>query len=122
VRAERDVDLVPVAWTFRAYQGDPFDVRIVLTIAGQPVDTTSWTWAADIDSGAGALVSFECFAQPDGVQLYLRGPETARLPSRKCRFDVVGRNPDAGEGRTVLRGSIIASARVTPPLFTRVSA
>jgi hypothetical protein len=111
----RVVDQVPPTWRFRAYQGDPFDIQIALTLDGAPADVTDWTWAAQISTGPD-LIDFECSGEPDGVHLYLRGPDTLRLPQRYCPFDVVGRNPAAGEGRTVLRGLILAAVRVTPPL------
>jgi hypothetical protein len=111
------VDRIPPSYRFRAYQGDPFDFEIALNVEGQPADVDGWTWASLIDIGDD-VVQWECTPKPNGVALYLRSADTARLPSRYCRFDVVGRNPLAGEGRTVLRGEIFAAVRVTPPLAT----
>ena len=109
------VDLTPPAWRFRAYQGDPFDFAITVLVDGQPAEVGTWTWAAHIRIGSDML-AWECTGQPHGVALYLRGADTLRLPAHPCPFDVTGRDPLAGEGRTVLRGSILALARITPPL------
>jgi hypothetical protein len=117
------LELVPQWWRFRAYQGDAFDFEIVLSVGGQPADVTGWTWAAEIDTGGGTRMAWTCTPTPTGVQLYLRGSETLLLPSRRWSdFDVTGRDPAAGEGRTVLRGAIISVTRVTPPLREAVLA
>ena len=108
------ISQTPPRQRFMAYQGDPFDFEIRLSVDSQPADVDGWSWAADIETGTTPL-SFECTGQPSGVALFLRGSDTARLPLRSCRFDVVGRNPEAGEGRTVLRGVILTMSRVTPP-------
>jgi hypothetical protein len=109
------VDAIPQQWRFRAYQGDPFDFQIHLTNPdGSPADVVGWSWAAQIDLGPG-LLPFETTGREDGVDLYLRGDETLRLPARYCPFDVKGRNPLAGDGHTVLRGIILAAPRVTVP-------
>ena len=111
-----DVDLTPPLWSFRAYQGDPFDFAIALDVDGEPADVDGWQWAAIIRLRGGDVVAWECTGTPNGVELYLRGGDTMRLTSAASRFDVAGRDPLAGEGRTVLRGQIAATARVTPPL------
>jgi hypothetical protein len=111
----RTVDQIPPSWRFKAYQGDPFDFQLMLRLDGQPADVDGWNWAAQVNTGDD-IIDWECTPLPNGVALYLRSIDTARLPFRYVRFDVVGRNPLAGEGRTVLRGDIIAAARVTPPL------
>lgn len=110
------VDLTPAQASLLAYQGDPFDFRIVLTVDGRPADVSRWTWLAWIQVDPATVVPFLWDPEPDGVRLYLRGEDTFRLPDSWSRFDVTGRDPDAGEGRTVLRGDIIAYQRVTPPL------
>lgn len=111
----RTIDTSPPSYRFLAYQGDPIDVELQLSVDGQPADVDGWVWAAQIDTG-GVMISWDCTGLPNGVGLYLRGIDTLRLPQRDSRFDVVGRHPDAGEGRTVLRGSIMAAKRITPPL------
>lgn len=108
------VSQAPPQRRFVAYAGDPFDFEVHLSVEGEPADVEGWSWAANIDTGTTPL-SFECTGTPSGVVLYLRGADTARLPLRSCRFDVVGRNPEAGEGRTVLRGVLLTMSRVTPP-------
>lgn len=115
-----DLDLTPPKVSWRAYEGDPFDVHIVLTVDGQtPPDLSGWTWAALIKID-GQEIPFETTAEPNGVRLYLRGDQTMRLNHyRYASFDVTGRDPQGGEGRTILRGGILATARITPPLRGR---
>lgn len=119
LRAQR-IDSRPSLVEITCYGGDPFDFQVHLTVDGQPADVYGWSWAAQIDLDPG-LLAWECTGEPDGVSLYLRGSETLRLPTRYCAFDVIGRNPAAGEGRAVLRGFILATSRVTTSLLTGVS-
>ena len=112
------IDLRPVSVVCRGYQGDPFDWSVALQADdGSPADVESWSWQAWIDTGDGVVIPWICTPEPDGVGLYLRGQDTLRLPVTKhCAFDVTGRDPEAGEGRTIVSGHIIVAPRVTPPL------
>jgi hypothetical protein len=110
------VDLTPATVRLLAYAGDPFDLHLVLSLDGAPVDVSQWIWAAWIAAPDGVVIPFLTESEPTGVRLYLRGQDTARLPARFSPYDVTGRDPDAGEGRTVISGDIIAFSRVTPPL------
>lgn len=115
------VDLQPRTATLLAYRGDPFDFHLRLTDAdGQPVDVTGWDWRATVITGT-RRIDFEWAAEGDGVRLWMRGDDTARLPANERRgfpYDVTTRQPDAGEGRTVLRGRMMVAQRVTDPLRT----
>jgi hypothetical protein len=115
------IDLRPTPVLCRGYQGDPFDWSIDLTVNGQPADLDGWSWEAWIDLDGGLVVPWICTPEPHGVALYLRGADTARLPASYCPFDVTGRDPDAGEGRTFVRGSILCGERITPPLRAHAS-
>lgn len=109
------VSLVPDEALLLMYSGDPFDFAVQLSIDGAPADVSQWTWRASIETGRGRL-DFEWEPEPDGVRLWLRGEETGRLAiDTALPFDVTGRDPDAGEGRTVLRGHVKVTARVTEP-------
>lgn len=111
-----NVDQTPPRVSLRAYSGDPFDLRIVLTVDGvAPPDLRGWVWSALIRAD-GQEIYFETTAETDGVTLYLRGEDTLKLSTRYASFDVTGRDPEAGEGRTILRGGILAMPRITPPL------
>jgi hypothetical protein len=111
------VDHTPLQVVCRGYQGDPFDWGIVLTLEdGTPADLADWTWQAWIDLGQGLVVPWICTPEAHGVALYLRGQDTIRVPNRYCPFDVTGRDPEAGEGRTVAAGYLTCAPRITPPL------
>lgn len=110
------IDRTPAEVTLKAYQGDAFDLHLVLSVDGLPVDVSQWSWLAWIRIAGGVVIPFLWEPEPSGVRLYLRGQDTARLPALYSHYDVTGRDPDAGEGRTVIAGRIIAYERVTPPL------
>jgi hypothetical protein len=110
------VDHTPHYGECKGYQGDPFDWALAVTGPdGAPADLDGWTWQAWIDTG-NAVIPWICTATPDGVELYLRGQDTMRLPDRYCPFDVTGRDPAAGEGYTIAAGYIRCGQRITPPL------
>lgn len=109
------IDERPLSIEWYMYQGDPQDLRLHLTIEdGSPADVAGWSWTARI--GTMPPTNFECLPEDDGVTLYLRGDETWNLVGRWWPFDVAVRNPEAGEGVTVLCGQVLAKARVTDPL------
>jgi hypothetical protein len=110
------VNLQPSQAKLLAYQGDPFDFTIVLRSDGVEVDATDWEWRATIEAGPMGRIDFEIEAEPHGARLWLRGDVTARLPRKDLAFDVTTRQPEAGEGVTVLHGRIQTQARVTEPL------
>jgi hypothetical protein len=113
----RSIDQLPASVICRGYQGDPFDWGLDLILEdGTPGDLDGWTWQGWIEAGDGVVIPWICTPDPHGVSLYLRGQDTLRLPSSYCPFDVTGRDPEAGEGHTVVRGSILCQERVTPPL------
>jgi hypothetical protein len=106
------IDVRPVEVTWRIYQGDPQDLRVHLLLPdGSPAEVGGWAWSAWI--GTTPRTAFECYPEDDGVTLYLRGEETYGLIGRQWPFDVTCRDPAAGEGRTVVRGTIMATPRVT---------
>jgi hypothetical protein len=111
------VDAWPLEAELRVVAGDPFAFRLVLLgDDGQPVDVSAWTWAATVTDGTLRL-DFEWAAYEEGVRLWLRGEDTARLtPGRPVAFDVACRQPAAGEGVMVLAGPMLVKARVTDPL------
>jgi hypothetical protein len=111
------VDAWPREATLKAVAGDPFSFRLVLLDAdGQPVDVSTWSWAATATTGTLRL-DFEWAADEGGVRLWLRGEVTARLqPGRTVAYDVAVRQPAAGEGLMVLAGQMEVKARVTDPL------
>lgn len=113
------VDLLPQRARLLAYAGDPFSFRIeVVDEDGDPsVDVSGWEWRATVTTGNQRL-DFECEGDETGVDVWMRGEDTARLPTsgREFPFDVTGRQPAAGEGTTVLRGEMTATRRVTIPL------
>jgi hypothetical protein len=111
------VDAWPEQATLRAVAGDPFSFRVeLLGDDGQPVDVTTWDFAATLTTGTLRL-DFEWAADDTGVRLWLRGEATARLtPGRPVTFDVAARQPTAGEGVMVLAGPMEVMARVTDPL------
>lgn len=109
------IDVRPLEVVWLMYEGDPQDLRIHLTLDdGSPADVIGWVWAANI--GTTPPQPFECYPEDDGVTLYLRGADMTGLGRSWLPFDVTGRDPDAGEGRTVLRGQVRVTARVTPML------
>ena len=111
------VDAWPTVATLRAVAGDPFAFRLVLLgDDGQPVDVSTWDWAATATTGTLRL-DFEWAADEGGVRLWLRGEDTARLqPGRQVAYDVACRQPASGEGVMVLAGQMEVKARVTDPL------
>ena len=111
------VDAWPVEATLRPVAGDPFSFRVVLLgDDGQPVDVSTWLWAATVTTGSLRL-DFEWAADDTGARLWLRGDATARLPTgRPLAFDVAVRQPAAGEGVMVLAGQMMVKARVTDQL------
>jgi hypothetical protein len=116
-RPPQVVDAWPQEATLRAVAGDLFGFRVVLLDADdQPVDVSTWLWAATVTTGSLRL-DFEWAADDQGVRLWLRGDETARLPTgRPLAFDVSTRQPAAGEGVMVLAGQMMVKARVTDQL------
>lgn len=111
------LDVRPPLYDWLVYQGDPLDLRIRLTVEGElPADVIGWAWSARINTSP--PTDFECYPEDDGVTLYLRSEDSMNLIPGKWgySFDVVGRDPLAGEGVTVLRGKITATRRVTRPL------
>ena len=78
------VDAWPLDATLRAVAGDPFSFRVQLLDGdGQVVDVSAWTWAATVTTGQLRL-DFEWTADAEGVRLWLRGDDTARLPARQA--------------------------------------
>lgn len=115
------IDVRPPEVTWYMYEGDPQDLRIHLRMPdGSPADVRGWAWSANI--GTKPPLPFECHPEDDGVTLYLRGSDMTQLGHRWAPFDVTGRDPAAGEGRTVLRGAVNVTARVTPMLTEAVPA
>jgi hypothetical protein len=112
------VDAWPMEVTLRAVAGDPFGFRLVLLDEdGQAVDVSGWLWAATVVASTSLRLDFEWSADQDGVRLWLRGDDTARLPAGpSLAFDAACRQPASGEGVTVLGGQMIVKARVTDPL------
>lgn len=112
--ARNVIDVRPLEVTLLLYEGDPFSLVLHLVLEdGSPADVDGWAWAANI--GSRPPVPFECYGEPNGVMLYLRGADMAGLAALGLLpFDVTGRNPDAGEGQSVLRGQVRVTARVTP--------
>ena len=110
------VDAWPVEATLRAVVGDPFAFRLVLRdIGGGPVNVSLWEWRGTVTTGPIRL-DFESSANDTGVRLWLRGDQTARLGRGEWPFDVTCRQPTAGEGLTVLGGTVAIKARVTDPI------
>ena len=111
------VDAWPMEATLRAVAGDPFSFRVqLLGDDGQPVDVSRWIWAATVTTGRLRL-DFEWAADTEGVRLWLRGDDTARLQTGKSwPFDVACRQDPAGEGVMVVAGQMMIKARVTDPL------
>lgn len=116
------VDLRPQEVTWYMYQGDPQNLRVHLVDEdGSPLDVVGWAWAGNI--GSRPPLPFECLPEDDGVTLYLRGADMTQLPvSVWHEFDVTGRDPEAGEGYTVIRGQVQVTARITPMLVGMVPA
>lgn len=114
---ERVVDAWPVLATLRAVQGDPFSFRVQLRDPdGELADVSVWSWAATVTTGRLRL-DFAWAADDEGVRFWLRGDDTARLPTTKpSPFDVTCRQPSAGEGVTVLALQMWVKSRVTAPL------
>lgn len=116
-----DIDQRPEEATWRVYAGDPVNLRVhVVKADGSPAPVEGWVWAAW--AGTSPPTPFECYAEDDGVTLYLRGSDSDLLVGAWWPFDVTGRDPAAGEGTTVLRGQVCASPRVTPALRGAVGA
>jgi hypothetical protein len=111
------VDAWPQQATLRAVAGDPFSFRVQLRDAdGQPVDPMLWDWSCTVTTGHLRL-DFEWAADDQGVRLWLRGDDVARLPAgRGWPFDVTCRQPAAGEGVTILAGDMFVRPRITAPL------
>jgi hypothetical protein len=111
------IDAWPAEATLRIVKGDPFAFLVQLRDDdGDVVDTELWEWAGTVASDRLRL-DFETAPGPDGCRLFLRGEATARLSAlRPGRFDVACRQPAAGEGVMVLRGTVLVQARVTDPL------
>lgn len=111
------VDAWPLQATLRAVSGDPFSFRLQLRDdQGDLVDVSLWAWAATVTTGKLRL-DWEWAADQTGVRFWLRGDDTARLPTgRGWPFDVTGRQPTAGEGVTIVAGQMEVRARVTAPL------
>ena len=116
-RPPQVVDAWPLEATLRAVAGDLFSFRVVLLDDdGQPVDVSTWLWAATVTTGSLRL-DFEWAADEGGVRLWLRGDATARCATGiALAFDVACRQPAAGEGTVVLAGTMMVRARVTDPL------
>lgn len=112
-----DISAWPLTGTLRMVKGDPFGFRLVVRDAdGAPVDVSSWQWRGTVASDRLRL-EFEWAADDTGVDLWLRGDDTARLSSlRPGRFDVACMQPTAGEGVTVYQGDVITKPRVGEPL------
>jgi len=111
------IDAWPLEATLRFVAGDPFSFRVqLLDSDGQPVDVSTWLWAATVTTGRLRL-DFEWAADGQGVRLWLRGDDTARLPTgRPYPYDVACRQVAAGEGVMVLAGNMIGKPRVTDAL------
>ena len=111
------VDAWPVEAVLRFVAGDPFSFRVQLLDGdGQAVDVSTWTWAATVTTGRLRL-DFEWAADAEGVRLWLRGDDTARLPTgRAYPYDVAVRQQGAGEGVTVVAGTMLGKPRVTDPI------
>jgi hypothetical protein len=108
-------DVRPQYVRWRIYAGDPAELRLHLTMPdGSPADVDGWAWAGAV--GTSPPTAFECYPEPDGLVAYLRGEDTTDLVDQYWPFDITGRDPAAGEGRTVLRGHVNATPRVTRPL------
>jgi hypothetical protein len=111
------IDLRPAAARLLGVAGDPFAFRLILRDPdGGPVDVTLWDWRATVDTGRVRL-DFEWAADDQGVSLWMRGDDTARIPTRgEFPYDVATRQPAAGEGQTVLSGLMSVERRTTDPL------
>jgi hypothetical protein len=111
------VDAWPVEATLRFVAGDPFSFAVQLLDGdGDPVDVSLWTWAATVTTGRLRL-DFEWSADEQAARLWLRGDDTARLPAgRALPFDVACRQQGAGEGVTVVAGTMVGKPRVTDQL------
>lgn len=115
--SEAVIDSWPATATLRAVQGDPFAYRLlVLDEDDNPVDTSQWEWRSTVASSSIRL-DFEIRPDDEGVWLWLRGDDTARLGTMvPYQFDVACRQPEAGEGMTVLRGMMFIQSRTTDVL------
>jgi hypothetical protein len=112
---EVTVDVRPESAALLIYEGDPAGFAIHLELAdGSPADVAGWEWRAWISTSP--PTPFECYGEADGVTIYLPGRDSRGLSGRTWRFDVAGREPSAGEGITVLSGTVTATRRVTDPL------
>lgn len=108
------VDVRPASCEWLTYEGTPATLRVYLSLSdGSPADVADWSWQAWV--GTSPPTPLECFAEVDGVTLYLRGGDSLGLPGRTWRFDVYGRDPAAGEGFAVLEGVVTVRSRVTVP-------
>lgn len=111
------VDQWPIEATLRAVVGDPFAFRLVVRDpAGDPVDVSLWEWRATVTTGPIRLDFESSASADDGVRLWLRGDQTARLGRGDWPYDVACRQPSAGEGVTVLAGMLALKPRVTDPI------
>ena len=108
------IDVRPASCEWLTYEGTPATLRVHLELDdGSPADVDGWAWQAWV--GTRPPTALECYGETDGVSLYLRGADSVGLPGRSWRFDVVGRDPAAGEGYTVLEGQLTVRSRVTVP-------
>lgn len=109
------VDLRPEEVDLLIYEGDPSGFAFTLELAdGSPADVEGWEWRAWI--GTTPPTPFDCYGDPHGVTIYLRGQASRGLWGRAWRYDVTGREPAAGEGVTIARGTLTATRRITDPL------
>jgi hypothetical protein len=115
VTVER-IDSRPQAVQIACYGGDPFDLTIRLRLGGSPADVAGWEWAARAEYG-GAVIDLSTVGLPDGVQVTMPGADTASIAAvgRFWRFEVTGRDPAAGEARTLVEGWVMATARLAVP-------
>jgi hypothetical protein len=111
------VDLRPTRAQLLGVAGDPFAFRLTLRDPdGDPIDVALWDWRATVTTGPVRL-DFEWAADDSGVSLWMRGDDTARIPTgREFPYDVACRQPTAGEGMTVLSGEVFMLRRTTDAL------
>jgi len=116
----QQVDFRPAEIRVRCYGGNALNLTIVIRVNGQPADCAGWIWRGEVlivEAGRSFIVPIETVGMENGVLAFLRGEATERIANAGPRYwglQVGGRNPNASEAWTVVRGFILADAPLVP--------
>lgn len=97
------------------YQGDDFDLKVVMAPATPPVDLTTYTAKAQIRSAPGASTILAAFTVtiPDAATILLHLPSAqSQLLTSKAAWDVQITAP-GGRVTTLAYGAVMATRQVT---------